>query len=53
MQVLLELGADPRVTADDGATPEQVCTSFVKILLLLNGAHCYGIKFNFGGDLFG
>ena len=24
VQVLLELGADPRLRADDGATPEQV-----------------------------
>lgn len=24
MQALLDLGADPRVTADDGAYPEQV-----------------------------
>ena len=25
LQVLLEIGADPRIHADDGAVPQQVC----------------------------
>ena len=31
-QVLLELGADPRVTADDGATPEQVNSLYIALV---------------------
>lgn len=32
VQALLELGADPRLIADDGATPEQVIYMYMNLL---------------------
>ena len=31
LQILLECGADPRMHADDGAVPEQVCAQCVLV----------------------
>ena len=44
LQVLLELGADPRIIADDGANPEQVS---VHILCTVFNVHVFSVHNSF------